>query len=280
MSDLSQRPTNAGAIVVTGPSSCGKGEISKVLCAKLAIPAERWLSMGAILRNVCDRASDEHFADELAARFGISDAKPIFDTDDMTDSLLAKIERHKMGLEAMVAARAPSRTRSGGWRSTTALDWLTYCTTHGLLVPNRWTQELIAARIAEVWQVPASSLIFDGYPRTPAAAEHLLDALKKLAIPVWKVLHLSISKQEMLHRAGLRQRADDDTEALLKRYEFYIDSVQPSVDYMKGRLGSEFVALIDAHQPSYDTNDGVRTLNLARSIANVVRTSLNALSVS
>jgi adenylate kinase family enzyme len=130
-----------------------------------------------------------------------------------------------------------------------------------------------------VWHAPARSLIFDGYPRTPAAAEHLLDTLERLAIPVWKVLHLSISKQEMLHRAGLRQRADDDPAALLKRYEFYVDSVQPSVDYMKGRLGSEFVALIDAHQPSYDGLGEGRTLNLRRSIENVVRAALQALPI-
>lgn len=279
MSDLSKPSSNAGAIIVTGPSSCGKGEISKALCAKLAIPAERWLSMGAILRDACDHAGDERFVQDLASRFAISDAKPIFETADMTDALHAKIERYQTGLEAMFAASAPARPRPGGWRSTTALDWLEYCTTNGLLVPNRWTQDLIAARIAEVAQPPSSSIIFDGYPRTPAAAAHLLDTLDRLAIPIWKVLHLSISKQEMLHRAGLRRRADDDPDALLKRYEFYVDSVQPSVDYMKDRLGAEFVALIDAHQPSYDMKDGARVLNLARSIGNVVRTALNALSL-
>jgi adenylate kinase family enzyme len=280
MSKQPKRNQSAGAIIVTGPSSCGKGEISKALCEKLEIPAERWLSMGAILRDVCDRAADERFVAKLDADFSISDRTPIFDTADMTNALGDKIERHRAGLEKMFAARSSHRARREGWRTTTALDWLEYCTTHGLLVPNRWTQVFIAARIAEVAQTPETTLIFDGYPRTPAAAEHLLDTLQSLEIPVWKVLHLSISKQEMLHRAGLRRRADDDENALLKRYEFYIDSVQPSVDYIKDRLGAEYIALIDAHQPSYDTKDGARVLNLPRSIANVVRASLNALSIT
>jgi adenylate kinase family enzyme len=268
----------AGAVVVTGPSSCGKGEVSKALCERLAIPTERWLSMGAILRAVCDGTHDDAFIAELDARHAISDAIPIFVTPDMTQALRAKIERHQNGLAKMFAARSGRRMRPVGWRSTTALDWLEYCTNHGLLVPNRWTQELIAARIAA--QSDGGALIFDGYPRTPAAAEHLLDVLDQANIPVWKVLHLSISKQEMLHRAGSRRRADDDHEALLKRYEFYIDSVQPSVDYMKDRLGSERIALIDAHQPSYDVENGARVLNLKRSVENVVRSSLLALAAS
>ncbi|MFM9863718.1 MAG: nucleoside monophosphate kinase [Micropepsaceae bacterium] len=270
----------AGAIIVTGPSSCGKGEISKALCERLAIPAERWLSMGTILRAVCEGTCDDTFIAELEARHAISDVVPIFATTDITEALSEKIERHKSGLTKMFAARSGRRMRPAGWRTTTALDWLEYCTSHGLLVPNRWTQELIATRIAEVAQPPSGSLIFDGYPRTPSAAKHLLDTLESLAIPVWKVLHLSISKQEMLHRAVLRRRGDDDANALLKRYEFYVDSVQPSVDYMKDRLGSGSVALIDAHQPSYDMKDGARVLNLARSIGNVVRASLAALAVA
>lgn len=269
----------ARAIIVTGPSSCGKGEISKALSARLAVPQERWLSMGAILRDVCDQAQDDRFVAALARQHDISDAAPIFETPDITDGLKAKIERNKGGLEAMFAARGERRARPRGWRSTTALDWLEYCTSHGLLVPNRWTQELIAARIRHISQSGSGVLIFDGYPRTPAAAEHLLDVLDSLSVSIWKVLHLSISKQEMLHRAGIRGRADDDTAALLKRYEFYVDSVQPSVDYMKQRLGSEFVALIDAHQPAYDVKDGVRVPNLQRSIENVVRASLQALSI-
>jgi adenylate kinase family enzyme len=267
-----------GAIILTGPSSCGKGEVAKALCAKLAIPDDHWLSMGKILRETCDNARDDRFVAELETRHAISDKAPIFDGPDITDALRAKVAEHQTGLAKMLAARSGSRARPGGWRSATALDWLEYCTSHGLLVPNRWTQEFIAAKIAAASQSRLKPLILDGYPRTPVAAAHLLDVLDQARIPVLKVLHLSISKQEMLHRAALRQRADDDPAALLKRYEFYVDSVQPSVDYMKDRLGSPFVALIDAHQPSYEGKNGARVLNLKRSIENVVRACVLALS--
>jgi adenylate kinase family enzyme len=235
--------------------------------------------MGGILRGVFEKARDDAaFIAALEARHAITDRRPIFETPDITESLQAKIESHQAGLARMFAARTGPRTRPGGWRSVTALDWLEYCTTHGLLVPNRWTQDFIAARIQTASQSRAKPLILDGYPRTRIAAEHLLDVLDEAQTPVVKVLHLSISKQEMLHRAGLRQRADDDPAALLKRYEFYIESVQPSVDYMKDRLGSQAIALIDAHQPSYDLQDGIRVLNLERSIANVVHSCVAALT--
>ena len=75
-----------------------------------------------------------------------------------------------------------------------------------------------------------SPFILDGYPRTVAAAQHLLGFLGSVGLPVLKVLHLSISKAEMSARAGKRGRADDNEEALRRRFEFYVENVQPSVD--------------------------------------------------
>ena len=65
------------------------------------------------------------------------------------------------------------------------------------------------------------------------SSKHLIAFLRRFNIPVIKVLHLSISKQEMLSRATKRGRADDDEASLLSRYQFYIENVHPSVDYLK-----------------------------------------------
>jgi adenylate kinase family enzyme len=83
----------------------------------------------------------------------------------------------------------------------------------------------------------------------------------------------------MLHRAGLRGRVDDDEQSLLKRYEFYIENVQPSVDYLKEQLGTDAIALIDAHQPHYEGKDSERAFDLQHSIDNVVRSALRGLGV-
>jgi hypothetical protein len=64
---------------------------------------------------------------------------------------------------------------------------------------------------------------------------------------------------------------------LERRYQFYVEHVQPSVELLKASLGSHRVALIDAHQPEY-RNDG--SLDLDASVKNVANRVLMALGVS
>ena len=268
--------TGAGVIILTGPSSCGKGEIAKALCELLSIERDRWLSMGDILRRTYERARQPDFMKLLEERYSISDQVPILNCIDSTPELARKVEEQAVPLAAILAEK---RGAPADWRSATQLDWLEYCTTRGLLVPNRWTQALIAADIQQLPDLDKKIFLLDGYPRTRVAAEKLLEDLGSLNLPVLKVLHLSISKQEMLHRAGLRARIDDDTASLIKRFDFYVESVQPSVDYLKEQLGSDRIALIDAHQPHYTMQDGASRLDLGRSIENVVRSALRGLGL-
>jgi adenylate kinase family enzyme len=268
--------TGSGVIILTGPSSCGKGEIAKALCELLSIERDRWLSMGDILRRTYERARQPDFVQLLQERYSISDQVPILGCIDSTPDLARKVEDQAVALAADLARK---RGAPADWRTTSQLDWLEYCTTHGLLVPNRWTQALIAADIQQLPELDRKIFLLDGYPRTRVAAERLLEDLAALDLPVLKVLHLSISKQEMLHRAGLRARIDDDTASLIKRFDFYVESVQPSVDYLKEQLGSDRIALIDAHQPHYTMQDGASRLDLGRSIENVVRSALRGLGL-
>ena len=268
--------TGSGVIILTGPSSCGKGEIAKALCELLSIERDRWLSMGDILRRTYERARQPDFMKLLEERYSISDQVPILNCIDSTPELARKVEEQAVPLAAILAEK---RGAPADWRSATQLDWLEYCTTRGLLVPNRWTQALIAADIQQLPDLDKKIFLLDGYPRTRVAAEKLLEDLGSLNLPVLKVLHLSISKQEMLHRAGLRGRIDDDRDALMKRFDFYVESVQPSVDYLKEKLGSDRIALIDAHQQHYLLQDGANRFDLQQSIENVVRSALRGLGI-
>ena len=159
----------------------------------------------------------------------------------------------------------------------TQVDWLEYCVTAGLLVPDRWSERIIEGVIAERAQRHQAVILLDGYPRTEAAARHVLGLTERLSIPVIKVLHLSVSKREMHRRALGRKRQDDNPEMLERRYQFYVEHVQPSVELLKAHLGSQAVALIDAHQPEY-LADG--TLDLDASVRNVANSVLTALGVS
>jgi adenylate kinase family enzyme len=262
-----------GAVILTGPSSCGKGEVASALCRVLSIGSDAHLSMGVILRATVARArQDAAYARRLAEEHQISDEVSIFEGADANEDLSRKVRRHAPELEAYFK-------RPDVAERISQLEWLEFCTRHGLLVPNRWTQEFVAAHLTSSAELRAGPFILDGYPRTVAAAEHLLSLLRRLDIPVIKVLHLSISKQEMLSRARQRRRADDDEASLRSRYEFYVDKVQPSVDYLKVELGSQAVALIDAHQPVYREAAGEKQLDLAASIANVAASALHALGV-
>lgn len=273
--------TGRGAFILTGPSSCGKGELAQALCGALSIPEDRWLSMGTILRRSFEQAHQSpDFAQSLAQKYGISGSVRLLDCQDTTEELTAKVTAQQAGLAAFLAEHRSTDADDTSWESVTQLEWLEYCTVNGLLVPNRWTQALIEAQIEQFAKSTDRPFIVDGYPRTQPAAVHLLEVFQRNNIPVLKVLHLSISKQQMLRRAGRRQRQDDSIAALLKRYEFYVESVQPSVDYLKNQLGPGKVALIDAHQPHFDVEAGEKHFNLARSINNVVYSALVSIGLS
>lgn len=270
-----------GVVILTGPSSCGKGEVAQALCEMLSIGPERHLSMGGILRNTVERSKqDPSYAALLADKYSLSRDVSLFDCTDTTEELTEKVQRYLPELQKILERDADNKDVS-------QLEWLEFCTIRGLLIPNRWTQDLISAEIDTILQAKDSNgsdsynlpFILDGYPRTIAAAEHLLGFLESVNVPVLKVLHLSISKAEMRTRAGKRGRADDHEEALRSRFEFYVENVQPSVDYMKTQLGGSAISLIDAHQPEFHEQDGKRKFHLLDSIDNVVSTSLRALGV-
>ncbi len=262
-----------GCLILTGPSSCGKGEVASALCRVMSIPPSDHLSMGEILRSSFTSAkTDPSYAALLADTYRISKDANIFDCIDTTEHLSNKVRGLLPELESYFG-------RSGMAQFTSQLEWLEFCTMTGRLVPDRWTQEFVAAHIEHSPGLRSRPFILDGYPRTVAAARHLLEFLHRMNIPVVKVLHMSISRQEMIIRAKGRGRADDDEASLLSRFNFYIENVQPSVDYLKKELGSSAIALIDAHQPVYSLKAGERVFDLEESILNVCASSLRALGV-
>lgn len=272
-----------GVIILTGPSSCGKGEVAGALCELLSIDTARHLSMGGILRSTIQRAKeDSTFAEILAKKYSLSRNVSVFDCIDTSSELSKKVRRYLPKLQKYFGRGIEMPNLD-----VSQLEWLEFCTSQGLLIPNRWTQDLISSAIDNILELKSddgndgynSPFILDGYPRTVVAARHLLGYLHSVNVPILKVLHLSISKAEMSMRARKRGRADDHACALNSRFEFYIENVQPSVDYIKAELGGAAISLIDAHQPAYINEMGTRKLHLQNSIDNIVSTSLRALAV-
>ena len=72
-----------GVLILTGPSSCGKGEIASALSRVMSIPPQNHLSMGEILRSTFQRAKNEKsYAKLLESSYQISANSNIFDCVD------------------------------------------------------------------------------------------------------------------------------------------------------------------------------------------------------
>jgi adenylate kinase family enzyme len=256
-----------GAILLTGPSSCGKGEIAKELRSFLSIPKERHLSMGDILRRTIRKArEDEDFRDRLATTYNISDKISVFEETENSVENVSKAIKYKKELMLFCQGR----------EKISQLDWLEFCVMEGLLVPDEWTVNIINATFEDSEEFQKEIFILDGYPRTIKASEDLLNTFVKFNIPIIKVIHLSISKDEMIKRALGRKRFDDKKDSLERRYQFYIEHVQPSIDYLKVRLGSSKVTLIDAHQPVYNQ---LGIIDVEKSIKQVTLNVLQSLGL-
>lgn len=257
-----------GVILLTGPSSCGKGEIAKSLRRFLSLPEDRHLSMGEILRITVNKArNDEKFREILKNKYYISYNNSIFDSSQNNKEVIIKAEEY--GKELSSYFNKPVEDIS-------QLDWLEFCVQRGLLVPDLWTEAIIKSVFENTPELRNGIFILDGYPRTVPAAKFLLNTLKENNIPIIKVLHLSITKEQMKIRAQGRGRKDDTEDSLERRYQFYVDKVQPCVDYLKCALGVPNVVLIDAHQPVFDSEGN---LDLEASIREVTLTVMQALGL-
>lgn len=257
-----------GVILLTGPSGCGKGEIAKALCKFLSIPEERHLSMGEILRKTIGSAKeDKSFRATLSEKYNISDEISIFDTLKNPSEVIKKAEKHLNEVTACFRLNNSFLSQ---------FQWLEFCVLNGLLIPDFWTEKIIDALLENSPELHKGIFILDGYPRTAAAAEKLINTFNRLGISVIKVLHLFITKEQMKVRALARGRMDDTQDSLERRYQFYIEKVQPSIDYLKKNLGSAQVCLIDAHQPVAFENGQI---NVEASIKGVVMNVMESLGL-
>ena len=78
-------------------------------------------------------------------------------------------------------------------------------------------------------------LIFDGYPRTVKQAENLDTLLKKSDQKIELIFFLNVNKETIIKRIEKRRiiekRSDDDIDTLLKRYETYMETTRPVLDF-------------------------------------------------
>ncbi|WP_440923813.1 adenylate kinase [Candidatus Pelagibacter sp.] len=78
-------------------------------------------------------------------------------------------------------------------------------------------------------------LIFDGYPRSLTQAKNLEQLLIKTNQTIDFIFFLNVNKETIIKRINQRKiiekRADDDLETIIKRYETYMDTTKPVLDF-------------------------------------------------
>ena len=78
-------------------------------------------------------------------------------------------------------------------------------------------------------------LIFDGYPRSLSQAQYLDLLLNKSNQKIDHIFFLNVNKDTIIERIEKRKilenRSDDNTDTLVKRYDTYMETTRPVLDY-------------------------------------------------
>ena len=80
-----------------------------------------------------------------------------------------------------------------------------------------------------------NKLIFDGYPRSLSQAKYLDLLLDKSYQKIDHIFFLNVNKDKIIERIEKRKilenRSDDDTDTILKRYDTYMETTRPVLDF-------------------------------------------------
>ena len=85
-----------------------------------------------------------------------------------------------------------------------------------------------------------NKLIFDGYPRSISQAKNLDLLLEDSSQKIDLVFLLNVNKETIIKRVEKRKilegRSDDDVDTILKRYDTYMETTKPVLDFYSKNL--------------------------------------------
>ena len=99
------------------------------------------------------------------------------------------------------------------------------------------TDEIVNELIKNVIFDPnkKNKLIFDGYPRSLSQAENLYELLNKSDQEIDFIFFLNVKKDTIIERIKkrkhLEKRSDDNLTTILKRYDTYMETTKPVLDF-------------------------------------------------
>ncbi len=103
----------------------------------------------------------------------------------------------------------------------------------GKFISDKIVNNLIKIVISDTQK--KNRLIFDGYPRSLSQAKNLDFMLKDTNQKIDIILFLNVDKETIVKRIEKRKkienRADDNTITILKRYDAYMKTTKPVLEY-------------------------------------------------
>ena len=99
------------------------------------------------------------------------------------------------------------------------------------------SDEIVNKLIKNVVQDPQkkNKLIFDGYPRSLSQAKNLDILLEHSKQKIDFIFFLNVDKETIIARIKkrkvLEKRSDDDLDTILKRYDTYMETTKPVLDF-------------------------------------------------
>ena len=104
---------------------------------------------------------------------------------------------------------------------------------NGKFISDNIVNKLIKKLISDPQK--KNKLIFDGYPRSLMQAKNLTLLLNKSNQKVNFIFFLNVNKEVIIKRIekrkNLENRSDDDLDTILKRYDKYMETTKPVLDF-------------------------------------------------
>lgn len=109
---------------------------------------------------------------------------------------------------------------------------------NGKFVSDEIVNKLVKTIVFDPYK--KDKLIFDGYPRSLSQAKNLELLLKDSNQKIQHIFFLNVKKETIVKRIEKRkieeQRLDDELEIILKRYDTYMKTTKPVLDFYSKNL--------------------------------------------
>jgi len=110
---------------------------------------------------------------------------------------------------------------------------ISYNINNGKFVSDEIVNNLIKDIVFDIKK--KDRLIFDGYPRSLTQAKNLNQLLDETKQKIDFIFFLNVNKETILSRIKKRKvlenRSDDDSDTIIKRYDTYMETTKPVLDY-------------------------------------------------